>query len=79
MWSIKLKVIDTETNNMVVKRGKDVGVGRVKEAEYLVTEDNLTLDGRHTMQHTERVSQKCTLETYMILLTNVDPNTFNKN
>ena len=37
----------------------------------VVTEDGLTLGGGHTVQHTDLVSQKCALETYMILLTNV--------
>ena len=36
-------------------------------------EDDWTLSGGHTMQHTDHVSQKSTLETYVILLTNVIP------
>ena len=39
----------------------------------MVTEDGLTLGGEHTMQCTDHVSLKCTLETYVILLTNVTP------
>ena len=39
----------------------------------MVMGDGLTLGGGHTMQHTDLVSQKCTLETYMILLTTVNP------
>ena len=35
--------------------------------------DYLTLDGGHTIQNTDLVSQKCTLEAYMTLLTNVTP------
>ena len=37
----------------------------------MVVEDSLTLRGWHTVQYTDPVSQKCTPETYMILLTNV--------
>ena len=42
----------------------------MKGTKYLVMED-LTLGGGHTMQYTDAVSQKCTLETYIFLLTNV--------
>ena len=35
------------------------------------TEDDLTWGGGHTTQYTDHVSQNCTLETYMILLTNI--------
>ena len=36
----------------------------------MVMEDDLTLGGEHTVQYTDHVSQKCTLE---IILTNVTP------
>ena len=36
-------------------------------------EDDLTLGGGHTMQYTDHVSQKSTLETYITLLANVTP------
>ena len=36
-------------------------------------EDDLTLGGRHTMQYTDDVLQNSTVETYVILLTNVNP------
>ena len=36
-------------------------------------EDDLTLDGGHTRQYTDHVSQNCTLETDIILLTMVTP------
>ena len=36
-------------------------------------EGNLTLDGEHTIQYTGDVLQNCTLETYILLLTNVTP------
>lgn len=36
----------------------------------MVTERDLTWGRGHTMQHTDRGSQKCTLEICMILLTN---------
>ena len=39
----------------------------------MVTEDGLTLGGDHIVQYTDLVSQKCTLKTYIILLTNVPP------
>ena len=43
----------------------------VKWGKYVVTEDGLTLGGGHTIPYTDHVPHKCTLETYMILLTNV--------
>ena len=36
-------------------------------------EKDLTLGGGHTMQYMDRVSKKCTLKTYVILLTNCTP------
>ena len=42
-------------------------------------DDNLTLGGGHTMQNTDQVSQKATLKTYIILVTNVTPITLIKN
>ena len=39
---------------------------------------DLTWGGEHTIQHTDDVLQKCILETYIILLTNVT-NKFYKN
>ena len=36
-------------------------------------EGDLTLGGGHRVQYTDLVSQKCTLETYLIALTNVTP------
>ena len=41
-----------------------------KRDQIMVTKD-LTLGGGHTMQYTDDVSQKCTLEICMILLTNI--------
>ena len=37
----------------------------------MVVEEDLTLGGGHTMQYTDDVSHKCTLETYVTLLTSV--------
>ena len=37
----------------------------------MVKEDGVTLGGGHIVQYTDHVSQKCTVETYMILVTNV--------
>ena len=48
----------------------------VKGVKYMVTEDYLIYGGGHTMKYTDDVSQNCTLETYMILLTS-HPNKFN--
>ena len=39
----------------------------------MVTEDDVTLGAGHTIQYADHVSQKCTLETYIILLTHVTP------
>ena len=39
----------------------------------MVTEEDFTLGDGHTMQNTHDVLQKCTLATYIILLTNVIP------
>ena len=36
-------------------------------------EKDLTLGGGHTVQHTDDESQNRTLETYIILLTNITP------
>lgn len=43
----------------------------------MMTEDELTLGSRHTMKYADHVLQKSTLETYIALLINVIPNTFN--
>ena len=45
----------------------------------MAKEDDLTLGGGHTMQYTDHVSQKCPLDTYMVLLTNVTPINLNLN
>ena len=37
----------------------------------MVAKGDLTLGGEHTMQYTDDVFQNCTLETCIILLTNV--------
>lgn len=37
----------------------------------MVTERDQTLGGEHTMQCTDDILQNCTLETYVMLLTNV--------
>ena len=39
----------------------------------VVLEHDLTVGGGQAMQHTDHVSQKCILEMYMILLTDVTP------
>ena len=37
----------------------------------MVTKGDLTLGGGHTMQYIDHVSQNCTVETYIILFSNV--------
>ena len=39
----------------------------------MVMKGDLTVVGGHRMQYTDHVSQKCILETYIILLNNVTP------
>ena len=39
----------------------------------MVMKKDLTLGGGHTIPYTDDASQNCTLETYIILLTNVTP------
>lgn len=39
----------------------------------MITEGGLTLSGGHTIQRTGDVAEKCTLDTYMSLLTNATP------
>ena len=41
---------------MVVTRGKMVGVVKGEGAKYMVTEGDLTLGVRHTMQYTDNMS-----------------------
>ena len=69
----KQKLTDTD-KNLMVTRGKG---GRrkqmwVKGVKYTVMED-LTWGGGHTIQYTDDVLLSCTLETYIISLTNVNP------
>ena len=70
MWDIKLKLTDTN-NSKVITRG--LWVERIKGSKYMMMEDDLTLGGGHTIQYTYHVSYKSTLETYIMLLTNVTP------
>ena len=46
---------------------------RVKRVKHMVVQHDLTLGGGHTMQCTDPVSQRCTLETCTVLLANVTP------
>ena len=39
----------------------------------MVMERDLNLNSKHTMQYTHVVLQNCTLETYIILFSNVTP------
>lgn len=39
----------------------------------MVTEDDLSLGAWHTMTYADPVSEQSTLETFMLLLTNVTP------
>ena len=54
-----------------MKEGGDIVKG--KGAKYLLTQDDLTFGGGHTMQYTDHLSWKYTLETYIVLLNNVTP------
>ena len=45
----------------------------------MMMEGDQTSDGECTMQCADDALQNCTLETCLILLTNVTPNKFNKN
>ena len=45
----------------------------------MVAEDVLSLGGGHAGQYTDHVSWKYTLETYMMLLTNITPINLIKN
>lgn len=41
--------------------------------KYIMMEDDLAFGGGPLMQYTDDVSQKCTLETCITLLTNITP------
>lgn len=53
-------------------RGKG-GLEKVNKVKSMMTEKHLTLGGRNTTRYTDDVSSSCTLETCIILLTNVNP------
>ena len=53
--------------------GERGGEGILKGVQYMVMENNLTSGCGHTMQYTDHMSQKRTLESYIILLTTVTP------
>lgn len=42
-----------------------------KRVKYMVTKEGLTLADKHTMQYSDAVLQNCTLDTYVILFTDV--------
>ena len=44
----------------------------------MVMEGELTWSGEYAIHYTDDVLQNCVPETYIILLTNVIPNTFSK-
>lgn len=46
-------------------------VEKGKGIKYTVTKEELTLGDEHTVQYIDDEFQKCTLETYIILLSNV--------
>ena len=73
MWDIKLKLVDTDSS-VVVTRGKGVVSGRGGWGLMCSNRRcGLTVGGGPTVQYTDHASYKYTLETYMILLTNVTP------
>ena len=53
-----------------------MGTVRTKGVKYMVMGD-LTLGGGHTGQYTDGESQTCTLDTYMDLINQCHPSTFN--
>ena len=59
-------------NVMVVARGEGGG-GRMKMVKAVKCMVVMTFSGEHIMQYIDDVSQKCTLETHVQLLTNVTP------
>ena len=66
----------TQTTVWWLPEGMRVGVVQGKGGKYKVIEGDLTLGGEHTMQYTDGVSWTCTLETHIIVLTNVTPQNF---
>ena len=79
MWDIKLKATNEQTrqtntdSSMAVTRVGEEAVRqqRVNGIKHMVTEGSVTLGGKLTMQYTNDVSQNRTLETFIILLTNI--------
>lgn len=60
----------------MVAREEEKGAGRMKRAEgvkFMETEGDLALSGEHTVQYTDYVLWKCTIQMYMMLLTNATP------
>ena len=55
----------------MVGQGVGRGLYRVKGAKYLVTENDLISGRGHAIQYVDHVSEKSTLETYIVLSTNV--------
>ena len=76
-YSRQPRLIHTD-HSVGVTRGKGVGERRVKGAKYMVTEDELTLGGGHTMQYTDDVPQEHTLETSTVTLAKATPGHFIK-
>lgn len=60
---------------MVVTTGK--GAGRAGKGGQMFGDGQFTLGDRHAIQYTYGISQNCTLENYIILLTNVTSNKYN--
>lgn len=52
MWDIKLKFIDADNYGIYQAEGSG---GVVKGGKYIMMEDYLTLDGRHTMQDIDNI------------------------
>lgn len=71
MRNIKLKLMDADSNVMVT-RGKGVGGDG---SGGLINGDGRRFDSGsgQTLGNTDLVSQKCILDTHMILLINVTP------
>ena len=70
-WASKTKT--RRHKGTVVTRGKGHGTVKDKGVKGTVMAGGLTRGGGHIMQYTDYLSYNCTLETYIISLTNVTP------
>lgn len=57
----------------VLEDRKRVEIDKGKGVKYVVMERNLTFGGEHTMQYPDDLLLNCTLESCVVLLTNITP------